>query len=231
MIATSSPETAHPVGEDMLWDYHRGALSSGQALILNLHLKACPACRETMSLFSAIGTSMLVNAPDVPLEPHALDQALARIERPVAPGDTLQSPPVSEAKDVTSGLDLPAFSRSALSGLRYGKFYWAAPGVWMLPIRIGGEPKRAKTYLMHVKAGMTMPPHAHRGRELTLVLKGRYDDGLKTYSVGDVAQCNDDEVHAPSIPADEDCLCLISQEGPIRPRTWLGRALQPFARI
>ena len=101
----------------------------------------------------------------------------------------------------------------------------------MAPVRTSETDRHTKTYLMFVKAGMTMPEHTHRGQEATLVLKGRFADDYGAYSVGDFTLRTEEDSHAPAIAADEDCLCLITQTAPILPKTWLGRLLQPFARI
>ena len=225
-----SPTQAHPIGEDLLWDYHRGALSPGQALIVKLHLRLCTDCRETLHLFSVFGSALLANAPEVSLAANALDRAMARIER-TANDHSPRTAIAPEAATEPLSIDLPDFAKPVLQNLKYGRRYWAAPGVWMMPIVFSAASRGSKTYLMHVAAGMTMPAHAHRGRELTLILKGGISDDHQAYALGDVAQCFDDDIHSPAIHPDEDCLCLISQDGPIIPKTWLGRVLQPFARI
>lgn len=101
----------------------------------------------------------------------------------------------------------------------------------MAPVHLDGAPPGDKTYLMAVKAGMVMPEHSHHGREATLILKGRFSDSHGQYTVGDFLLCDPDISHAPAMASDEDCLCLIWQDAPIWPKTWLGRLLQPFARI
>ena len=218
----------HP-GEDLLWDYYRGAMTPGLALVVRTHLEMCGDCRDDMAVFDAIGAALMEQAEGVAMADTALDLALARIERPVdAPeAEAVVTPKAVRQPAFLKGFELPQTLKSAAIKDRY----WAVPGVWMAPIEVGEAPKGTKTYLMFVKAGMTMPQHTHRGVETTVVLKGRFSDHNGDYGVGDMAVCTSDDSHAPAISAEEDCLCLVWQDGAIIPQTWLGRVLQPFARI
>lgn len=211
----------HHIAEDLLWDYHRGALPVGLRLTVEVHLELCPHCRAETALFDVIGGALLDDVEGVPLSESALDLALARIERPEEPVKTVAKPHPA----FLDGFDLPESLAARIAGR-----YWAAPGVWIAPVHTDDAPKGSKTYLMHVKAGMTMPEHTHRGSEVTLVLKGRFSDVYGDYNQGDIAVCDDEHCHSPAI-IDEDCLCLIWQAAPIVPKTWLGKLLQPFARI
>ncbi len=211
----------HPA-EDVLWDYYRGALTPGQSLVVAAHLDMCPACREDIRLFDAVGGVMFNDIEGVAMADNALDLALARIERPE---EGVESAAVKHP-GFLEGFELPESLKSAVIKDRY----WAAPGVWMAPIQIDGS-KAEKTYLMFVKAGMVMPEHTHRGSEITLVLKGRFSDKFGEYNIGDMASCDENDSHSPAIAADEDCLCLVWQDATIIPKTFLGKLLQPFARI
>ncbi len=214
----------HP-GEDLLWDYYRGAMTPGLALVVRTHLEMCGECRADMALFDGIGAALMADVEGVAMTETALDLALARIERPEA-----ETPVVAKAvrkPAFLEGFELPETLKSVAVKDRY----WAVPGVWMAPIDVGEAPRGTKTYLMFVKAGMTMPQHTHRGVETTVVLKGRFSDHNGDYRVGDMAVCTSEDSHAPAISTEEDCLCLVWQDGAIIPQTWLGRVLQPFARI
>lgn len=214
--------TIHPP-EDLLWDYHRGRLSPGMRLAVRTHMELCPQCRSERRLFDDIGGALLDDIEGVAMSDNALDLALARIERPEEPepAATVKQPAFLE------GFDLPESLKTADIPGRY----WAAPGVWMAPVRFDEDVQGTKTYLMFVKRGMVMPEHTHRGREITLMLKGNYSDQGGTYRRGDFVLCDEAVCHSPAMGGDEDCLCLVAQEGLILPKTWLGKLLQPFARI
>ena len=214
----------HPT-EDLLWDYYRGKLAPGLALVVRTHLDMCETCRSDLRLFDGIGAAMMAQADGAAMSENALDLALARIERP-EPEAPLAEKAVHHPAFL-EGFELPDSLRQLVIKDRY----WAAPGVWMAPVEVGPQARGERTYLMHVPAGMTMPQHTHRGLETTVVLKGRFSDHNGDYRIGDMAVCTPDDSHAPAIAADEACLCLIWQDAAIVPQTWLGRLLQPFARI
>ncbi|ESQ86770.1 hypothetical protein ABAC460_22225 [Asticcacaulis sp. AC460] len=214
----------HHPGEDLLWDYHRGALAPGMALAMQTHAETCPHCRGDLRLFDIMGGAMLEELDGVAMSNNALDLALARIERPEADEvvETVRRPAFLE------GFDLP----ESLKAVKIKNRHWAAPGVWMAPIELEGAPKGSKTYLMSVKSGLQMPEHTHRGREITVMLHGRYRDHKGRYGPGDFAMCDEsDQNHTPSMEGDDDCLCLVVQEGPIVPQSLIAWILQPFAGI
>lgn len=219
--------TRHHPAEDVLWGYYRGALKPGLALVVRSHLDLCSHCRSDLALFDAIGAALLDEADGVAMADNALDLALARIERPEMPVSR-PAKTVHKAPAFLDGVALP----QALKDMRIRGRTWVAPGVWLARVDVPGAGNdRNLTYLLHVPPGMAMPEHTHRGRETTVVLKGRFSDDKGTYEVGDFAFCDDEDCHSPAVAVDGDCICLIAQEQPIVPRTWLGRVLQPFARI
>lgn len=211
----------HPPDE-LLWDYHRGALPPGLALVVAAHLDGCPRCRDELEFLDIVGGSFLDDFEGVAVSSRALDLALARTERPEEPAPAKPAMP-----GFLTGLPLPESVRSAVVQGRY----WAAPGVWMAPIRLEGAEPTDKTYLMSIKAGMVMPEHTHHGNEVTMILKGRFADAFGEYGPGDFMRCDAKIRHSPAMIGDEDCLCLVWQDAPIRPLTWLGKLLQPLARI
>ncbi len=213
----------HHPGEDVLWDYHRGALPPGLRLAVSAHLDLCPHCRGDLRLFDAVGGALLDEIDGVDMSDSALDLALARIERP----EDKRVPKPVKHPAFLDGVDLPPSLQSADIRGRY----WAAPGVWIAPVHIDGAPRGSKTFLMAVRKGMVMPEHTHRGREITLMLKGKFSDSKGSYVPGDFAICDETDCHSPAMSDDEDCMCFVAQEGSILPRTLLGKLLQPFARI
>ena len=215
----------HHPAEDILWDYYRGALKPGLALVARSHLELCPHCRNDLTLFDTIGGAMLDQAEGVVLADNALDLALARIERPETPASAPAKTPRRKPSFLAS-VELPQTLKDAHIHGRH----WVAPGVWLARVDVP-EADQSPTYLLRVPPGMAMPVHSHRGRETTVVLKGRFSDAKGEYGVGDFVCCDDEDCHSPAVAADGDCICLIAQEAPIVPLTWLGRILQPFARI
>ena len=107
---------------------------------------------------------------------------------------------------------------------------WAAPGVWVAQISRDRASGRS-TYLLRVAAGMSVPPHGHRGTEMTVILKGAFEDRGEIFAAGDFAEVAGEVEHQPKVTRDGECICLICADAPLIPRDWVGRIFQPFVRI
>lgn len=209
---------AHHPDKALLVDYASGALRAGARLVIGGHVGACPKCRTIAVEWEAVGGAMLSSLPPVAMSRDALDLALARVERPAPAAEPAPRGP-------TDWIAIPPEALWAAAKRRR----WAAPGVWVAPISQG--PGGARSYLLRVAAGMSVPRHSHRGAEMVLVLKGAYDDGETKHGPGDFALNNEAVDHQPRITDDGECVCLIAAEHALVPRDWVGRLFQPFVGI
>ncbi len=207
----------HP-SEERLLECAAGASPLGAGLVVAAHVHACSQCRATVALGEAVGGALLDNLPPTPLGSEALALALARIERP-APGPTKTHRPPSDWIEVPQVVALAAIRRRR----------WAAPGVWVAPISRG--PGGARTYLLRVGAGMSVPRHSHRGAELVCVLKGAFADRDQILHPGDFSESDESVEHTPIVTRDGECVCLIAADSALVARDWVGRLFQPFVRI
>jgi putative transcriptional regulator len=211
--------THHPSDETLL-DFARGALSPGRSLVLRAHLGVCPACRASVRLAEAVGGALLGELAPAELAPDALDQALARIERPPAP---LATPTV---RAPAGWIRVPADVLIAAERRKR----WAAPGVWVAPVtrdRHTGE----RSYLLGVGRGIAVPRHTHRGVEMICVLTGAYDDRGATHHPGDFAESDEAVEHKPRVTRDGECVCLIAADNALVARDLIGWIMQPLVRI
>jgi len=210
----------HHPSEDLLVEFATGALAHGARLVVTAHIGACQTCRVAVAEAEAIGGVLLSALPPARMRDHALSLALAQIERP-AP-----TPPPPLA--LTFQKDWISVPREVLEAAKQRR-RWAAPGVWVA--KVGAGPGDARHYLLGVAAGMHVPRHTHRGREMVCVLQGAYRDGDMLHTPGDFA-CNDETVdHRPQVTADGDCVCLIAADSRLVPRDWMGRIFQPLVSI
>ena len=206
--------THHPSDETLL-DFARGALSPGRSLVLSAHLGVCPACRASVRLAEAVGGALLGE-----LAPDALDQALARIERPPAP---VAAPSV---RTPDGWIRVPADVLIAAERRKR----WAAPGVWVASVtrdRRTGE----RSYLLGVGRGIAVPRHTHRGVEMICVLTGAYDDRGDKHHPGDFAENDEAVEHRPRVTRDGECVCLIAADNALVARDLIGWIMQPLVRI
>jgi anti-sigma factor ChrR (cupin superfamily) len=63
------------------------------------------------------------------------------------------------------------------------------------------------------------------------VVKGAYRDGDSLHGPGDFAWNDETVEHRPRSTEDGECVCLISAEGALVARDWVGRIFQPFVGI
>lgn len=210
----------HHPNEDLLLSYHKGELPFAHSIVIGAHIENCPYCQKELSLLDEIGASYFDKEDEIALDDNALDLALARIERPC------ENVPEFKKPNYFGETELPSIVKSL--GLK--KRYWAAPGVWIAPIDIESD-KDGMAYFMYAKKGLEMPRHMHDGLEFTQVLSGSLSDHSGNYKVGDFMSAEGEYDHSPLIGSDEDCLCIIATEKPIKPLTIVGKLLQPFARI
>ena len=91
--------------------------------------------------------------------------------------------------------------------------------------------KEADVRLLYIPAGAELPDHGHRGKELTLVLKGAFIDGDERFARGDLEVADEQMEHTPVADIGEDCICLAATDAPLRFNKLLPRIAQPFLRI
>ncbi len=209
----------HHPSSDLILDYARGAMSPGRALVMDAHVAACPECRAGVRIAEAVGGALLAELPPAAMAPDALEQALARLDRPAPPPPAVRRKPAD-------WIDVPPDVLEAVATRKR----WAAPGVWVATIS-SDRRTGASTYLLGIGAKIEVPRHSHRGREMTCVLKGAFRDGEATFAAGDFAECDEAVEHQPRTTADGECVCLISVDHRLVPRSWQARLFQPFVGI
>lgn len=208
----------HHPDESLLLDFGFGSLAQCPRLVVSGHLSVCATCRRAVADVEEIGGALLNTVAPALMRPDALDLALARIERPAG---RMAATPERRAGWIAAP---PEAIEAARTRRR-----WGAPGVWVAPVARG--PGKARSYLLGVAAGMSMPLHTHRGSEMVCVLAGSYRDGDTVHSPGDFA-CSDDAIeHQPQITGDRECVCLVATENALVPRNWVGRLFQPIVGI
>lgn len=213
----------HP-SEITLLDYARGALKPGGRVLLDCHLETCAACRADVEALEAAGGVLMQALDPAALQEHALERALASIERP-APPPAPEPFPLTPDAPILKGVQVPRALRRA----EIGPARWMAPGVRMAKLRGAGAGEAA--YLLRVAPGMKLPDHGHTARELTLVLKGSFEDLGGVYRAGDLAEAGPQHEHQPAVIGEGDCVCLVAAEGTMRMREWLPRLLQPLLGV
>ncbi|MGH6880412.1 ChrR family anti-sigma-E factor [Hypericibacter sp.] len=201
--------THHP-GEELLLAYASGSLPEPQALLVATHMALCPSCRLAVEAYEALGGSLLEALNPEPLSVTSRQQLLGRLPR----GATLSAPPALRPPSPSTRPALPEPLRGYIGG-SLDKVAWRRQGS-AHEARLLPNPAGFVTQLLQTRAGGSIPRHTHEGTELTLVLAGGFSDEVGRYLAGDVAMTDGSITHRPVADADEDCLCLIVRDAPLR---------------
>ena len=210
----------HHIADDLLLSYAAGSLAEGWSLAVATHLSLCAECRGRLAVAEAAGGQLLETlnaAPDadswssVKSRLATAPEAVARETRPVTA--TLPKP----LRDYVGG-DLDAIR-------------WSAIGTAGAQARLKTADGETQVRLLRIPAGKPVPEHGHSGRELTVVLTGAFTDGEQRFGPGDVEDADAEIEHIPTATPEADCICLAVTDAPLRFRSLLVRALQPFLGI
>jgi putative transcriptional regulator len=195
-----------------LMSFAAGSLPGALAAVAAAHVTLCARCRGEVAMLERIGGALLADMPEVAVAAGA--PAMPRFAGPRVPPAPLGEVPAR----------LVGFVGSDLDAVRWR---WIAPGLWHRPLPISGE---GSLHLVKGSPGVSVPEHGHGGSELTLVLRGALVDNTGRYGPGDVADLDEDIVHAPAADA-AGCICVVASEQPTRFSGLLARLLRPWHRL
>ena len=201
----------HHLDDATLMSYAAGSLPNALAAVVATHAAMCRRCREELAHHERIGAAMFEKLPP------------ATLTAPVPEFPTIDGTPPETG--VRTGGSVPA-PLARLVGDRLDAIRWRplAMGVWHRRLSPGGG---GDLRLIKVGPGYGLPAHGHNGAELTLVLRGSYQDSLGTFQPGDVADLDEEVEHRPVADA-SGCICLVACERPARFNGLLARLLAPW---
>lgn len=230
----------HHLDEATLFSYVAGSLSQGMALVVASHISICDSCRERVFETEAIGGALLNemvsdNSSDssasVKVDETALEQVLACLdeEEPTTSLDSTLSDGEAYACSPGNTGEVPAPLSDYIGGsLDAVQWKRLSPGFYYFDVF---KEQRGICRLLKVAPGKSILPHGHHGNELTLLLRGSYADEVGRFAQGDVADLDDQIEHQPLVDGNEDCICLVATDSPLRFTTLLGKVMQPITRF
>jgi putative transcriptional regulator len=212
----------HHLTDDLIMAYSAGLLPEAVNLIVASHVSLCDHCRAAVGAQDAVGGAVFdQQTNDVEVSDACLQGALARI-RGMSP-DLLQSM-VSVRTDPVAPAPLLDYIGGSLDEVKWRP---VGMGVKQAILETSSD---ATARLLYIPAGTAMPDHGHRGLELTLVLKGAFQDDEGYFGRGDIEIADSDLDHTPVADTSEDCICLAVTDAPLRLKG-LARLAQPFLNI
>jgi putative transcriptional regulator len=227
----------HPPPEVLL-DFAAGSLPEPAALVVAAHADFCAECRREIAALEGIGGEMLAQIEPVSMSENALDAVMARLEEPRALPSAVATrafapvtgAPASKVPATAVAKVIPPAVLAHLGG-DLSRLVWRKVGGLFDEIKLPISVKSYKASLMRLKPGSMIPMHTHRGREYTLVLAGGFKENGSQYGVGDFTLRDASDVHRPVVDSDEECVCLIVLDAPIKLTGILGRLVNPFLRM
>jgi putative transcriptional regulator len=204
---------AHHLDDATLMSLAAGTLTPALAVVAASHVALCPQCRRDLATFEAAGAALLADLAPIPLS----------IEPPSMP-----QPAHSPSIEATMPSDLPP-PLAIVVGRPLDAVRWLPLGfgIWHHRIALAGADS-GELHLIRASPGYGLPAHGHTGAELTLVLRGAYQDEAGRFSVGDAADLDETIEHRPVADAAAGCICALASEGPARFQGLLPRLLQPL---
>ncbi len=213
----------HHLDDATLVSYSAGALSQGMALVVASHLSVCPHCRALAEVNDAVGGALLESLESESVSSDMLAVIMSQLDDPeidqassvndkqaLSLSDPDIPPPLRDYIDCP--LDQLAWKR-IVPGVAYFDMPWQGHGV---------------SRLLRISPGKAMLAHTHNGNELTMVLRGSFSDEVGRFRKGDVADLDDQIEHQPLVDSNEDCICLIATDAPLRFTTLFGKLVQPI---
>jgi len=218
----------HHVSDDLLVSYAAGSLAEGWSIAVATHLALCPSCRRRLNVAECIGGDLLETiAEDSPLE-DSWASVRSRLQQQQQKMSATPAPRQTRPAGHRDGLPEPL--RSYVGG-DVDSLAWRPLGRGAYHIPIKTADAETKVRLLRIPAGKPVPEHGHSGRELTLVLCGSFVDGDVVFARGDIGDVDASLTHQPVATPDTDCICLAVTDAPLKFRSWIVRAMQPFLGI
>ncbi|WP_025900155.1 ChrR family anti-sigma-E factor [Sneathiella glossodoripedis] len=220
----------HHLSDDTLLAYANGTLASTLSVVAATHLAICPKCRNQLEFIFAAGAAELeVLEPDFG---SGLDLSIID-EITQLPQEASSIKPENLTLQTTDEKQVPKPLRNILP-CELDDIPWKrlVPGISHYPLKGFANPDgKGALRLLKISPGMVMVEHSHSGQELTLILRGSYIDEVGRFAQGDLADLDDNLHHQPVADTDQDCICLIATDSPLKFKGFFSRLLQPLIGI
>ncbi|MFK7870015.1 MAG: ChrR family anti-sigma-E factor [Roseobacter sp.] len=217
---TQNATIKHHLNDAILMAYAAGTLPEAFNLMVASHLSLCDTCRAHADTFDTLGGELLEISDAEPLSASSFEATMALI----AGGDM---EPL-QAKPSAPGL-VPVPLQDYIGG-DLSDVKWSPIGMGVKQAILPTS-KEATARLLLIPAGMAMPNHGHQGTEMTMVLKGAYQDEDDYFMRGDVEIADSDFQHTPVADIHEDCICLAVTDAPLQFDRLIPKIAQRFLRI
>ena len=213
----------HHLSDITLGAFSAGSLSEALSFVAASHISLCPICQERQQKLEELGGAYLQNSESSSISELALQNVMTKLDEHEQEQDFDPDHSDASLHSSTDGVSslghgpmiagpLQNYLPDNLNDIRWKSL---APGIKYFAIS-DLQTNGGTLSMLNIEPGVKIPEHGHQGIELTQVLKGSFSDDVGSFSVGDIADLDDDIKHQPIVGSDESCICLIASEAPLR---------------
>ncbi len=220
---TSLSKISHHPKPETLAAYAAGSLDEARGVVIATHLSLCGDCRLAVRDFEALGGVCLEAVEPVAMNESALASFWTRAGVQERSGRTASKLAANDF-ELDAAHPLASYLKDGIDSIEWRA---VAPGLSQHVIPAEGY-RPGVLRLLKINPGVRIPKHTHGDEELTLILRGSYTDEVGDFARGDLADLDNEVIHAPLATGGEPCICLIATSAPLRFKTLVGRVVQPF---
>lgn len=213
----------HP-DASLLADYVCGQLDELTALMVAAHVDLCPHCQQQCAALEARQAALWLNEPAAASADAELEQMLGAIlaAEPATAKAATKAPAHSPIILGDQRFEVPRALQRFTSRIKPWRRFGSK--IWQSRLEFGDR----HLQLLFMDQQGSVPQHTHKGREITLVLHGGFEDESGEYRMGDFVLRDGSHRHTP-VAAHESCLCIALTDAPLHFTSGLGRLLNPIA--
>lgn len=219
----------HPT-DNALAEFSAGSLDWALSIPVSAHIELCPECKQKVAEYNIVGGSVLQQVKPISVKENSFEQLMTRIKtnkkNPTTPND--------DKKQDEQPLDertrhLPRVIQKLVPQNKPLKWSSLTPKLKSALLTTGQN--KYEVRFLKIKSGGKVAEHDHTGLEVTLVLEGSFSDANGIYAPGDYIEQKPGEIHKPIAAQNQDCLCLLISEGPVKLTGLMGKIVNPFLSI
>lgn len=213
------------IADDWLIAYAAGNLSEAKSTLVATHASYHPELLNKIRDAESVAGALLGTTDKADLSDGFFDRLMESIDAQEGEaGEAIDLTKPASAKNSNVPQPLADYLNGDLADVK-----WRFMGPGMKQAKLWTGENGEKLWLLKAKGGTEIPEHGHNGSEMTLVLQGSYHVNGQKFGVGDLEIASDEiEDHRPMIDEGEDCICLVVTEAPIKLKSLMARAVQPF---
>lgn len=217
----------HPT-DSILASFVEGLLPSESSLLVSAHVDMCVVCcKKSRSLTDSIAKAVF-NTKE---SNTTITRDYMSMFESITNDTTLVDASVGSAKIhrlEVEGRNFMLPPTLARFSDRVGEWSHLLGKLWQAPIDIGGS---SLAQLIYIEKGGRVPEHTHKGKEITLVLNGELEDGVRRLQSGDYIALDNAHTHTPASDVNEGCLLLIVLDNPLHFTAGWANLVNPLSQL